>query len=115
MSEHLAIEEQARQIMMECSRVGFLAFMQGLSGPDRLKLADALFGSGLVISDEWQAISRDSELLTLRRTIGCAQWLDNLDDEQWRVLADEIMPVFRRADLSRGKVHDTCGDRRMVL
>lgn len=47
------------------------------------------------------------ELALLRRTIGSAPWLDYLDDEQWRVLVDEIMPAFRKAETLRGGINLT--------
>lgn len=44
-----------------------------------------------------------SRLVLLRGTIGNAQWLDNLDDEQWRVLVHEIMPPFYQEEWRRGE------------
>jgi len=46
----------------------------------------------------------------LRRTIGNAQWIDNLDGEQWRVLTDEIMPVFRKAEKLRSAVSEAINE-----
>jgi len=48
-------------------------------------------------SDELGTMSGIGTIAHLRRTIGDRQWLDTLDNEQWRVLLDEIMPVFYRA------------------
>ncbi len=44
------------------------------------------------------------ELAFLHRTIGSAPWLDCLDDEQWRVLSEEIMPVYHRAERRRAGI-----------
>lgn len=48
--------------------------------------------------------SLDDILFFLRRTIGSAPWLDYLDDEQWRVLSEEIMPIYRRAERRRAGI-----------
>lgn len=44
----------------------------------------------------------EMDIRFLRRTIGSAPWLDLLDNEQWRVLSEKIMPAYRKAELLRG-------------